>query len=164
MQRAATILLSVMIMAPSCKGLFLKKMFSISGLLISASMVTPVSTMSAKVFFRVITINAPCLMFDMEAQAWQMLSVSSATTDFLLRLNRRNNFRSPLLVLAPMVKRKRRISGWKMMMSAMKPTLTKAPRMVDSSSIWRALTICQIRKMATMPMKMLMAAVPLSRR
>ena len=50
------------------------------------------------------------------------------------------------------------------MNSAMKPTLTKAPKMLLSISICNALTTCQMRNMATMPTKMLMPDVPFNSR
>ena len=150
-------------MAPSCKGLFLKKMFSISGLVMSALTTTPVETMSSKLFLRVSRMSAPCLISDMLMQALAMASMFRST---LLLTFRNLNFRVslPSWAWVPIVNRKRRISGWKMMMSEMKPTLINAPRMVVSISICRNLTSCQMRKMATIPMKMLMAEVPFSKR
>ena len=152
-----------MTMAPSCKGLFLKKIFSISEWLMSALTTTPVVTMSSKLFLRVSRMSAPCLMSDMLRQALVIESMSKSTLLLTFRnLNLRANL--PSWAWAPMVNKKRRISGWKMIISAMKPTLTKAPRMAVNISICKNLTNCHNRKMVTMPMKMLMAEVPFSRR
>ena len=138
-------------------------MFSINGLLMSALTTTPVAMISSKSFLRVSKMRAPCLMSDMLVQALTSASMSKST---LLLTFRNLNFRDslPSWAWAPMVNKNRLISGWKMMMSAMKPTLTKAPRMAVNISICKNLTSCQMRKMATMPMKMLMAEVPFSRR
>ena len=163
MQRAAVMRLWRMTMAPSCKGLFLKKMFSINEWLMSALTTTPVETMSSRLFLRVSRMRAPCLMSDMLRHALVSASMSKSTLLLTFKnLNRRVSL--PSWACAPMVNKNRRISGWKMMISAMKPTLTKAPRMAVSISICKALTNCQIRKMATIPMKMLIAEVPFSRR
>ena len=129
----------------------------------SALTTTPVETMSSRLFLRVNRMSAPCLISDMLRQALVSASISKST---LLLTFKNLNFRVslPSWACAPMVNRNRRISGWKMMMSAMKPTLTKAPRMAVSISICKNLTSCQMRKSATIPMKILMAEVPFSRR
>ena len=55
---------------------------------------------------------------------------AKAETPLYFTPNRAKNLRNPTANLdVPMLKRNRRISGWKIMINAIKPTLTKAPRM-----------------------------------
>ena len=59
MQRAAFILLSFIIIAPSCRGEFLKNTVSISWVLISHSSFSPVWIMVSRSLYRAIIISAP---------------------------------------------------------------------------------------------------------
>ena len=59
MHPAALMRCREMIIAPSCKGEFLKKMFSISLWLILASILSPVSDTSSRGVVRSITMSAP---------------------------------------------------------------------------------------------------------
>ena len=69
MQRAAMILFFSIIKAPSCKGLFLKKMFSIKALETIASKRSPVATVPGRRLSWVSTIKAPVFSWLMWTQA-----------------------------------------------------------------------------------------------
>src|SRR6056297_1722859 len=69
-QRAATIFSFLMITAPSCKGLFLKKILSNNRLEVSALIVSPVLTKLIKSDLLAITIKAPVLNADIFEQAF----------------------------------------------------------------------------------------------
>ena len=95
----------------------------------TALIVTPVSMISFKLFSWVSKIKAPTLSCDIEAQASQMASRSRLFSSLYLkpRLAMRLLNANEILVL-PMPKRNLLTSGWKIIINAMKPTLTKAPR------------------------------------
>ena len=99
------------------------------GLLMTALIVTPVSMISFKLFSWVSKIKAPTLSCDIEAQASQMASRSRFFSSLYLkpRFAMRLLNAKEILVL-PMPRRNLLTSGWKMIINAMKPTLTKAPR------------------------------------
>lgn len=65
MQRAAFILFSDMMTAPSCSGVFLKKMVSKSCELICEVNASPVCTIASKGLLLQMTINAPVRVWDM---------------------------------------------------------------------------------------------------
>ena len=72
MHPAARMRRLAMIMAPSCRGEFLKKMFSMSRWLMLASITSPVLTMSASEEWRSITMSAPTLPLAIDMQAMTM--------------------------------------------------------------------------------------------
>ena len=78
------------IIAPSCKGEFLKNMFSIRRWLIRASIRSPVFTISSSGIALSITIRAPTLFFDISIHANTigiMVSLSSSISSPLLFAN-----------------------------------------------------------------------------
>ncbi len=66
---AAKILSPIIIIAPSCNGLFLKNIVSISTVVVLALIISPVSANNCKAEFLAITINAPVLLFDIFTHA-----------------------------------------------------------------------------------------------
>ena len=72
MHPAARMRFLAMIMAPSCSGEFLKKMFSMSLWLMLASIRSPVSTMSSSLTVRSMTMSAPTLPLAMSMHAITM--------------------------------------------------------------------------------------------
>ena len=83
--------------APSCKGEFLKKMFSIKRWLIFASIRSPVATMSSKGILRSITIKAPTLSFAMLIHAKTIgMIVSLSSSRFTVRTVRMEESRPHL--------------------------------------------------------------------
>ena len=127
--RAAAIRLPTMIIAPSCSGEFLKKMFMMSRRLISASKRSPVSMNSSIDDLCWMTMRAPVFSADMARTA----STSSSTLRLPSRsslMPRRRLNRSPVRREMPVCMATRfsrwRISGWKMMMIASTPTSSRA--------------------------------------
>ena len=134
MHPAALMRLRLMTIAPSWRGEFLKKMFSMSRCEMLASMISPDSITSLSGTSRSMTMSAPtfCLAMLMHAMTMGMMSGRCIFSSLLfLRKNRmKGEFR-----WRPMVEKKLRISSWKSTMSASEPTLTSLSKMLPSSRI-----------------------------
>ena len=110
-------------------------MFMMRRRLIRASITSPVSIISCRVSFLRMMISAPVLWSDISRQASAISVTDLAFTDCMIcfgkifpRKERRSSV-SP--ALRPSELRKRRISGWKMMIRAMAPTLIRVPSTED---------------------------------
>ena len=156
MHPAAFIRLWLMIIAPSCNGLFLKKIFSMRRWLILASIRSPVRTMSSNGKSFSITISAPTLPLLIFRQAITIGMMSSFSVSvFLLPFRKRN--RLLLRCLEPNDNRKWRISSWNKTISAITPTLTSLSKIEPNSLIWSTCdTITQMIMNTRIPMKILM--------
>ena len=134
MHPAAFIRPLLITIAPSCKGLFLKNIFSIRRWLISALIISPVRTTSSKGKLCSITIKAPtfCLPILIHAITTGMIS-SCCMLSFLFPVKKRT--KALACWCEPSVSKKRRISSWKRIISATTPTLTNLSKMEPSSFI-----------------------------
>ena len=163
-QRAASMRLPLTITAPSCNGEFLKNRFISRRRFTIASIRSPVSITESIDDIPGITINAPVLDSDMELQASAIsFTVSPDAVELPLPPNRRLKKRLPFLPImyfCPKCMRKRRISGWKMTMSASEPTSSMTDRSSVIIFIPNAETITLAKKIVMMAMSMFIAEVP----
>ena len=108
------------------------------------------------------TINAPSFE---SAILWHAKIIWSISMGFWkLRFQNKNFFRFFLMKPGvPNANKNFLISGWKITINAINPTLIKAPKISLKRSISKAFTILHIRNIATIPKKILMATVPFRR-
>lgn len=147
----------LIITAPSCRGVFLKNIFSISLALISALTFSPVEVYSTSGFCCVSTISAPVFVFAIFLHA-SAICVALFSLSVCCRLLCMFRWILSMLNCEPSLIRKLRISSWKSTMSAIAPTEMIRSNMAPVSSSANAYeTINQTMTNASMPQNMLMA-------
>ena len=146
-QRAALMRSPTIIIAPSCIGLFLKKMLSISRYDTSAFSVSPLCTKVVSSELLATTMSAPVLVFDILRQARQISCRVLSDVAMLVALSkyRAREKRFFTESVLPNSSRNLRISCWKRMMTAITPTLMNESRIVDNRLRLRNLTTNQTR-------------------
>ena len=125
MQPAASSRPSRMMTAPSCIAALTKKMFFKSWLDTCASTMVPVRAISSSFMLRSKTISMPVRDSDISAQASTVWAMVVSMTLFCWT---RAKGLSVLSLLEPTCSSRRRISGWKMTISAITPHVTIALR------------------------------------